>query len=104
MKRIIACLLLFFFTACMLTTAESNAAEPAVRAFDTVYCWSGHAFYRTPDESEYSGRIQSVVPETEKPAENNEANVPCKDAPFVLLDDGIALLLDGQWIFFKPES
>lgn len=102
MKRIIACLLLFFLTACMLSAAESNAAQPAVKAYDTVYCWSGHAFYRTPDESEYAGRIESVVPETEKPVENNEANVPCQDAPFVLLDDGIALLLNGEWQFFRP--
>ena len=102
MKQIIACLLLLFFTACMLTPAESDAPQPAVKAYDTVYCWSGHAFYRTPDESEYAGRIESVVPETEKPAENNEANVPCKDAPFVLLDDGVALLLNGEWQFFRP--
>lgn len=102
MKRIIACLLLLFLTACMLPAAESNAAQPAVKAYDTVYCWSGHAFYRTPDESEYAGRIESVVPETDKPVENNEANVPCQDAPFVLLDDGIALLLNGEWQFFRP--
>lgn len=102
MKRIIACLLLLFLTACMLPAAESNVAQPAVKAYDTVYCWSGHAFYRTPDESEYAGRIESVVPETDKPVENNEANVPCQDAPFVLLDDGIALLLNGEWQFFRP--
>ncbi|MBR4905290.1 MAG: hypothetical protein IKZ44_00365 [Clostridia bacterium] len=102
MKRIIACVLLLILTACMSSPAESNAPQPAVKAFDTVYCWSGHAFYRTPDESEYAGRIESVVPESEKPAENNEANVPCKDAPFVLLDDGVALLLNGEWQFFRP--
>ena len=102
MKRIILCLLLLCITACISSAAESNAEQPAVMAFDTLYYRSGHAFYRTPDESEYAGRIESVVPSTALPAENNEANIPCKNAPFVLLDDGIALLLNGEWQFFRP--
>ena len=104
MKRSIACFLLLLMTACILSAAEPIAVQPAVKAYDTVYYRSGHAFYRTPDESEYAGRIKSVVPSTALPAENNEANIPCKDAPFVLLDDGIALLLNGEWQFFRPDQ
>lgn len=103
MKRIIACLLLLLLTACMPSAAESNAAQPTVRAFDTVYCWSGHAFYRTPDESEYTGRIRYTVPQTTLPTQNYEANISCQNAPFVLLDDGIAVFVNGEWQLFNPE-
>ena len=105
-KRWIVLLLLVCMIACLPKSNPSVEAEPrptpAVLIGNYTYYWTGLEVKELP-EGGYSGRIGSVVPATAMPTHKDEANVGSPDAPYIYLDDGVALLLDGQWIFFRPE-
>lgn len=107
MKKIRAMIALLLTAASLcgiaaIGPARANAV-PVVKAVDTLWYGSGRAFYRMPDESEYYGRIETMAPKTALPTRNSEANFDCVGAPYVLLDDGLALLYGGQWQLFLPD-
>ncbi len=106
-KRMIVLFALIFAAACIpiknAPIEGKRQPAPAVLIGAYLYCWTGIEVKEIPEEAA-SGRIRSVVPSSVVPACRDEANIDCLNAPYVYLDDGIALLLDGKWIFFKPES
>lgn len=104
-KLLIVFLLTVLFTACAVNAdaaVEVKPQPPAALIGNYTYYWTGIEVRELPPR-EISGRIGSVVPATAMPTHPNEANVGSPNAPYIYLDDGVALLLDGQWIFFKPE-
>ncbi|MBQ1632376.1 MAG: hypothetical protein II049_06095 [Clostridia bacterium] len=104
-KRILMILmLLMLFAACYPAGSKTVEVQPApaVLIGKYTYYWTGIEVKELP-EGAVSGRIGSVVPETVVPTHSDEANIDCLDAPYIYLDDGIALYLNGQWIFFRPE-
>ncbi len=102
-KRIVLLLMLLCAAACgPAKNVVAEAPQPAVLIGDYTYYWTGIEVRELPDRG-VSGRIGSVVPPTAVPTHRDEANVGDLNAPYIYLDDGVALLLDGKWIFFKPE-
>lgn len=79
----------------------SNLLTPMIVVDNTVYYWTGEELTETPSEKEYSGYIESIVPENRRPTKNNEANLPCLNAPYVVLDDGVALFYNQKWFIFQ---
>ena len=77
-----------------------NVLTPMIVVDNTVYYWTGEELTETPSEKEYSGYIESIVPENRRPTKNNEANLLCLNAPYVVLDDKIALLYSKRWFLF----
>lgn len=77
-----------------------NYLTPMIVVDNIVYYWTGEELTETPSEKEYSGYIESIVPENRRPTKNNEANLPCLNAPYVILDDEIALLYGQRWYLF----
>ena len=53
-----------------------------------------------PSEESYSGRVKSVVSATEFPTQNDEANFPDVDAPYIIMSEGVAVWLNGRWMLF----
>ena len=78
-----------------------NVLTPMIVVGNTVYYWTGEELTETPSEKEYSGYIKSIVPENRRPTKNNEANLPCLNAPYVVLNDEVALLYNQQWFLFR---
>lgn len=81
-----------------------NVLTPMIVVDNTIYYWTGEELTEPPSEKEYSGYIESIVPENRRPAKNNEANIPCMDAPYFILDDGVALLYAQKWFVFRPKQ
>ena len=55
---------------------------------------------RRPD-----GSITELVPESERPVQNGQANFSCMGSPYLILSDGAAALeLEGQYILFLAED
>lgn len=55
---------------------------------------------RRPD-----GSITELVPESERPGQNGQANFSCMGSPYLILSDGAAALeLEGQYILFLAED
>lgn len=54
-------------------------------------------------ESAILGVISSSVDGSEKPEQDGESNFGCEGAPYAYLDDGLAVLLDNEWVFFEKE-
>lgn len=77
-----------------------NVLTPMIVVDNTIYYWTGEELTEPPSEKEYSGCIESIVPENRKPIKNNEANLPCLNAPYVVLDDEVALLYGQRWYLF----
>lgn len=105
MKKLLSVwMILLLLTGCSAGKAETIEAQPtpAVLIGNYTYYWTGIEVKELPDRG-VSGHICSVVPATSMPTRRDEANIGAEDAPYIYLDDGIALLLNGQWIFFKPE-
>lgn len=78
-----------------------NVLTPMIVVDNTVYYWTGEELTETLSEKEYSGYIESIVPENRRPTKNNEANLPCLNAPYVVLNDGVALLYNQKWFLFQ---
>lgn len=78
-----------------------NVLTPMIVVDNTVYYWTGEELTETPSEKEYSGHIESIVPENRRPTKNNEANLPCLNAPYVVIDDEVALFYNQKWYLFQ---
>lgn len=79
-----------------------NVLTPMIVVDNIVYYWTGEELTETPSEKEYSGYIESIVPENRRPTKNNEANLPCLNAPYVVLNDEVTLLYNQKWFLFRP--
>lgn len=80
-----------------------NVLTPMIVVDNTVYYWTGEELTVSPSEEEYSGYIESIVPENRRPTKNNEANLPCLNAPYIDLDNGVALLYNQKWYIFQSK-
>lgn len=84
-----------------------NAYLPQVLIDGTTYYLKGTR--HTSDlnviinESEYLGRIESVVALTRIPTENKQANFGIEGAPYSVYENGIVVLWDGIWTLFVEE-
>ena len=56
--------------------------------------------YRKIEESEYLGRIASVVPMTRRPTEDGQANFGEVGDPYAAHETGIVVLWNGDWKAF----
>lgn len=105
MKKLLSVwMILLLLTGCSAGKAVTIEAQPtpAVLIGNYTYYWTGIEVKELPERG-ISGRIGSIVPATSMPTHRDEANIGDENAPYIYLDDGVALYLNGQWIFFKPE-
>lgn len=95
-------LLVLCIIACQRGVPDTpNVLSPAVMVDDVMYVLLGEELDTAPLESSYSGKITSVVKLTEFPAQNGEANFDCLNAPYVILDEGVAVRFNEKWMLFE---
>ena len=81
-----------------------NTYLPSVMIGGTLYLLSpGKNSVAQPDEIDYMGAITSVVPLSQRPAENGQANIDVEGAPYAGHENGVIVLWDGEWVLFIPE-
>lgn len=80
-----------------------NALVPSIMVNDVIYYTTGKEVIIDIEEDEYMGRISSIIPIKELPSKNGQANIPFKNAPYAVYQDGIIILMDNAWILFKTR-
>jgi len=83
-----------------------NTYLPQVLIDDVMFYLSGERPITTEiHESEYLGKITSVVPLSQIPFENGQANFNVEaGAPYAKYPPGIAVLWNGEWSLFVTED
>jgi len=86
------------------TSSPPNTYIPSIVVNDIVYSTTGRQLAIDADESDYLGCIKSVVSLTAMPTENGQANTSTVGAPYMAYEDGLALMIDGQWYLFEVRG
>jgi hypothetical protein len=81
-----------------------NVLTPMIVVDNTVYYWTGEELTETPSEKEYSGYIESIVPENRRPTKSSESNLPCLNAPYIIVEDGVVLFYKQKWLLFRSAN
>lgn len=87
------------------TTQSPNSYLPSIMINEQLYFYSG-----TKIDSEnfgndnYDGTIISIVSLSQRPNNNNEANIDVMDAPYIFYENGIALLWNNEWSYFVSKN
>jgi len=100
--------LLLCFAGCEAKESEDtpdtpNAKPPSIMVNDVLYYSTGEKISIEIDESEFLGRISSVVDISKQPSSNDQANIPYEDAPYAEYQEGIVVLMDDVWILFEAR-
>lgn len=95
-------MILFGMTACQHGIVDTpDVLSPAVMINGVIYYSQGKVLETAPPEESYSGHITSVVSEKILPSQNGEANIQCLDAPYVVVDEGVAVCFNQKWMLFE---
>lgn len=81
-----------------------DALVPALMVNGTLYRSTGTQLPVEPDDSAIVGHVSSVVPLSQWPETEGQANFGEPDAPYALIEDGLIVLIDGEWTLFEAIS
>ncbi|MBE7004076.1 MAG: hypothetical protein E7425_07300 [Ruminococcaceae bacterium] len=104
---IMLALLLFFLTSCGAPQAEPttpNTYLPSVMYDGSLYLSTFKQISGEVDSLAIVGKVSSTVPLSQLPTENGQANFEALDAPYAITDEGLAVLVDSEWILFSTDA
>lgn len=78
-----------------------NAMFPAIMVDGTLYRTTGKAIPAEVDASAIAGEIRSVVPLTQLPTQEGEANFGQVGDPYAVTSDGLLVILGNEWVLFE---
>ncbi|MBR4905858.1 MAG: right-handed parallel beta-helix repeat-containing protein, partial [Clostridia bacterium] len=82
-----------------------DALTPAIQVKDELYVlYFEPITVEAPDESEMTGYITSVVPISEWPTEDGQANFGEVGTPYALTREGLLVLFGSEWRLFQAEE
>ena len=107
---VIAVILALCVAAAAVGCTFSGAAEKTAETQDTpvpmivvngrLYCSTGEQLPMEVDPSAYAGGIASVVPLSEQPTEDDQANFGEVGDPYIMQLSGPVVLMDNEWTRF----
>ena len=100
----LACCLIGLIGCSPAEPAEKWDRRPMIMVDGVIYLDTGKQMPVEMEESAFLGTITSSVDGSEMPTQNGESNFGCEGAPYAYLDDGLAVLLDNEWVFFEKEQ
>ena len=109
MKKLIAVILmltcLITLIACGIKEQAApdtpNATVPSLMYEGKLYKTTGKQIPAEIDETAIAGHIASVVPLSQFPAKDSEANFGQIGDPYAFTADGLVVLLDNEWTVFE---
>lgn len=116
MKRVLPLIItllgfVLIFAACQrhANDVAENTCPYALMHDDVLYYYTGEAIYEKIKITEDAllGRVTSVIPETSMPTLDGQANIDILDAPYMHytpVEDGIIVLIDGEWVIFERRD
>lgn len=104
---VLAAFLVIGFSGCymeddMIAAETPNAKQPSFMVDGVLYYTTGTRVIIEADENDHLGTITSVVSIDRWPTANDQANIPYEGSPYVAYEDGMALWMEDQWIYFEP--
>lgn len=84
-----------------VTPDAPNAMVPSIMYEGILYRTTGKAIPAEVDESAIVGEIGSVVPLSQLPAKDGEANFGEVGDPYAITSDGLIVIMNHEWVVFK---
>ncbi|MDE5415256.1 hypothetical protein [Alkalihalobacterium chitinilyticum] len=109
MKKFFALILCTFYLlgifGCSHNEKEESLSDrrPMIMVNERIYMDTGKEIPLEIGDHAISGVITSSVKSTEKPAQNGESNFGYEGAQYALYDEGLVVLIQEKWIFFKED-
>ena len=87
-----------------LTLGSSRVSwSPALKVDGTLYISTGDPIKGTISEEDIAGRTKTYTDEL--PKRNGQSNILSENGlPYAPWEDGLAVEVDGEWIFFKKSE
>lgn len=96
-------LLIFLAWTPILFTGSKVTWSPALKVHDTLYISTGDPIKGTISEEDIAGRTKTYTDEL--PKRNGQSNILSENGlPYAPWEDGLAVEVDGEWIFFKKSE
>ena len=81
-----------------------NAMVPSIMYEGSLYRTTGKAIPAEVDESAIVGKISSVVPLSQLPTKDGEANFGQIGDPYAITSDGMLVIMNHEWVKFEPSA
>ena len=78
-----------------------NAMVPSIMYEGSLYRTTGKAIPAEVDESAIVGEISSVVPLSQLPTKDGEANFGQISDPYAITSDGLLVIMNHEWVLFE---
>ena len=78
-----------------------NAMVPSIMYEGSLYRTTGKAIPVEVDESAIVGEISSVVPLSQLPSNDGEANFGQIGDPYAITSDGLLVIMNHEWVLFE---
>ena len=87
-----------------VTPDTPNAMVPSIMYEGSLYRTTGKAIPAEVDESAIVGEISSVVPLSQLPTKDGEANFGQIGDPYAITSDGLLVIIGHEWVKFEPSA
>ena len=84
-----------------VTPDAPNAMVPSIMYEGILYRTTGKAIPAEVDESAIVGEIGSVVPLSQLPTKDGEANFGEIGDPYAITSDGLLVIMNHEWVVFE---
>ena len=84
-----------------VTPDTPNAMVPSIVYEGNLYRTTGKQIPAEVDESAIVGRISSVVPLSQLPSNEGEANFGEVGDPYAITSDGLLIIMGHEWVLFE---
>ena len=81
-----------------------NAMVPSIMHEGSLYRTTGKAIPAEVDESAIVGEISSVVPLSQLPSKDSEANFGQIGDPYAITSDGLLVIMNHEWVIFESSA
>ena len=111
MKKIISSVLLLLLIVTIIACGNKEVEEgmlgdriPMIMVEEHIYLDTGKQMEFEIDDVAIIGTITSEVDGSEIPAQNDQSNFGCIGAEYAYWDDGIVVMINDEWQFFRKET
>jgi hypothetical protein len=112
MKKNLSFLVLVLFFIITITACGNKEVEekmlgdriPMIMVEEYLYLDTGEKIPVEIDDKAIIGNITSEVAGSEIPTQNGQSNFGCVGSEYAYFDDGIAVMINNEWQYFKRET
>ena len=87
-----------------VTPDAPNAMVPSIMYEGSLYRTTGKTIPAEVDESAILGEINSVVPLSQLPTKDGEANFGQIGDPYAITSDGLHVIMNHEWVIFELSA